>query len=156
MKLKVSMACCVLLGAMMLAGCGKTVSEGAHGLQADGSYNLDPRERAVDCSAVHQEMRRLANETVAHDVQASKEVASTVVWGVLFGAVGVASYRKANNAGEASKQAERNRAKLAAYDDNLSARGCSTWDYEAHMRNKYAAINARHAEQRRKNKVSVR
>ena len=141
---------------LALAGCGTSSSEGEHGLQADGSFNLTEAERTEDCGAVHQKMRRMANETVALDLQSSQEVASSVMWGVLFGVAGAATYRAANNAGEAGRQADRNRAKLAAYNDNLRARGCQTWDYQAHMDNKQAAIRAKYAERRRKNADNIR
>lgn len=156
MRVKASMACCVLLAALGLAGCGKTVSEGTHGLQADGSYRLTSQERSENCSAVRQKMRRMADETVAYDMQTSKEVASSVMWGILFGVAGAATYRMASDAGEAGKLAKRNRAKLAAYNESLSARGCPTWNYEAHMNNKQAAINAKYAERRRKNMETLR
>lgn len=146
----------IVLGALGVTGCSKTVSEGEHGLQADGSYNLTSQESTEDCGAVHQKMRLMADETVAYDVQTSKEVASSVMWGVLFGVAGAATYRMANDAGEASKLAKRNRAKLAAYNESLSARGCPSWDYEAHMNNKQAAINAKYAERRRKNTETLR
>ena len=126
------------------------MSEGEHGLQADGSFNLTQAEMAESCPAVHQKMRILANETVAADLKTSEEVASSVVFGILFGVAGAATYRMANDAGEADKRAERNRAKLAAYDESLRARGCKTRDYQAHMDNKHAAIRAKYAERRRK------
>lgn len=141
---------------LMLAACSSTDSEGEFGLQSDGSFNLTEAERIEECGAVHQKMRRMADETVALDIQSSQEVASSVMWGVLFGVAGAATYRMASDAGEAGKRAERNRAKMAAYNDSLRARGCQTWDYQAHMDNKQAAIRAKYAERRRKNADNIR
>ncbi|MEM1198323.1 MAG: hypothetical protein AAGI06_03335 [Pseudomonadota bacterium] len=141
---------------LALAGCSNTVSEGEFGLQSDGSFTLTEAEKLEECGAVHQKMRRMSDETVALDLQSSQEVASSVMWGVLFGVAGAATYRMASDAGEAGKRAKRNRAQLAAYNDNLRARGCQTWDYEAHMDNKQAAIRAKYAEQRRKNADNIR
>lgn len=146
----------VVLCCLALAGCSSSSSEGEYGLQTDGSFNLTEAERTEDCGAVHQKMRHMANETVALDLQSSQEVASSIMWGVLFGVAGAATYRAASNAGEAGKQADRNRAKLAAYNESLRARGCQTWDYQAHMDNKHAAIRAKYAERRRKNADNIR
>ncbi len=62
----------------------------------------------------------------------------------------------ASDAGDAGKRSDRNQAKLAAYNDTLRAKNCPTWDYQAHIRNKKAAIGAKHAEKRRKNMELVR
>lgn len=146
------------LGALMLAlaGCGTTVSEGKHGLQADGSFNLTAAERATGCQATRQKMLRLANDTVLADRKTSHEVASSVMMGVLFGVAGAATYRMSSNVGEAGKRAKRNRAKMEAYNKSLKAKGCPTWDYKAHIKNKQAAAAAKYAERRRKNMINTR
>ncbi len=155
MTFKVRMG--LILGcSLAVAACSSTASEGEFGLQSDGSFHLTAAEQAKACGTIRHTMRRMANETVALDLQTNQEIASSVVWGILFGVAGAATYRMTRNAGEASKQAKRNRAKLAAYNDTLRAKGCKTWNYEAHMNNKRAKIRAKHAEQRRKNQQSVR
>ena len=45
---------------------------------------------------------------------------------------------------------------MAAYDDSLRAKGCKTWNYQAHMDNKHAAARAKYSERRRKNALHDR
>ncbi len=141
---------------MTLAGCGTTVSEGEHGLQSDGSFVLSDAERGESCSTIHAKMRRLSDDIVAADKQTRQEVATSIAYGVLFGVAGAATYRATSDAGAAGKSAERNRAKLIAYDDNLHARGCAPWDHEAYIARKEAANNEKYAAERRANRAAER
>ncbi len=144
------------VGMATLAGCGSTVSEGEHGLQSDGSFVLNEAERAESCSTIHAEMRRLSDEIVLADKKNRQEVASSIAYGVLFGVAGAATYRMTSNAGAAGKAAERNRAKLIAYDANLQSQGCEPWNHQEYIARKKAANNEKYAAQRRANRAEER
>ena len=144
-----SMAAIALFCMLSLAACGTTVSEGQHGLQSDGSFNLTAAESNLDCDATTQEIRSLADQTVALDLQTRQEVASSVAMGLLFGVAGVTTYRLANDAGEAGKKADRNRARMKALNASLTRKGCPTWDYEAQIDRKKTEISAKSAAARR-------
>lgn len=148
----------VMMGAglVVLAGCGTTVSEGKHGLQSDGSFRLTQAERDRSCASIRSEMLRLSDDTVLADTQTSQEVASSILYGVLFGVAGAATYRVASDAGAAGKRAKRNRAKLNALNDTLQAKGCATWNYQAHIKTKQAAVTAKYAKRRREKLESIR
>lgn len=101
-------------------------------------------------------MRRLSNDAVLADMKTSQEVASSIVFGVLFGVAGAATYRMANNAGNAGKLAARNRAKLKALNHSLQAKGCGAWDYQAHIKAKKAEVTAKYVNARHEKLEAIR
>ncbi len=146
----------VAAGMMTLAGCGTTVSEGKHGLQSDGTFVLNEVESSESCATIHEKMRGLSDEIVLADKKNRQEVAASIGYGVLFGVAGAATYRMASDAGAAGKRAERNRAKLIAYDANLQSQGCAPWDHQAYIERKKTANNQKYAAERRANRAEER